>query len=65
MMIRLKYNIYKVFDGYKFPHRELFLSVYSKKEADIISKHITQIGFDLTGRLNYWGESEWVGFSIV
>lgn len=65
MKIRLKYNVYKVFDGYRFPHRELFLSVNSKKEADIISRHLTQIGLDLMGRINYWGESEWVGFCIA
>ena len=65
MRIRLKYNIYKVFDGYKFPRRELFLSVYSKKEADIISRHITQTGLDLMGRINFWGESEWAGFCIA
>jgi hypothetical protein len=65
MRIRLKYNIYKVFDRYKFPRRELFLSVYSKKEADIISRDITQRGLDLMGRINHWGEVEWVGLCIV
>lgn len=65
MRIKLKYNIYKVFDGYRFPHRELFLTVYSKREADIIAKHITQIGLDLMGTINSWGEVQWVGFCIV
>jgi hypothetical protein len=60
-----KYNIYKVFDGYKNHRRKLFLSVHSKKEANEISRHITQKGLDLMGRVNFWGEVQWAGFSIV
>jgi hypothetical protein len=65
MQIKSKYNIYKVFDGYKFPHRELYVSVYSKKEAEEITRYITQKGLDIMGRINHWGEKEWAGFCIV
>jgi len=65
MRIVSKYKVYKVFDGYKSPKRVLQLIVNSKKEADEISRSITQKGLDIMGRINYWGEKEWAGFSIV
>jgi hypothetical protein len=65
MQIKLKYNIYKVFDGYANHRRELFLSVHSKREAYDVAHNITQKGLDIMGRINYWGEIEWVGFCIV
>lgn len=65
MRIVSRYKIYKVFDSYKSPRRVLQLIVDSRKEADEISKAITQKGLDIMGRINYWGEKEWAGFSIV
>ena len=65
MRIVSKYKIYKVFDRYHAPQRVLQLIVNSKKEAKEISRAITQKGLDIMGRINYWGEMEWVGFSIV
>jgi len=39
--------------------------IKGKEHANNAARMITQKGYDLMGRINYWGESEWAGFSIV
>lgn len=65
MRIVSKYKVYKVFDRYKFPQKEFLLMVSSKEQAKRMARDITQKGFDIMGRVNFWGEIEWCGFSIV
>ena len=54
-MIRSKYKVYKMYDGYRYPKRELYLEVYSRK----IAKEIVEA---LNKGDSCYGDYEWAGF---